>query len=155
LVTAIARLFPRPKGEVVLKTPTANLGKNGAPQHPDKRKAGGHGPTLEDEVTHLLNVEPDAVAPNGLHSPAEWWNEFAAAIHRWETLRGTPAPVPIEQGPRGGIKLAPAFAEWMMGLPAGWVTGVPELTRGDQLARIGNGVVPQQAFAAFRSLLDL
>lgn len=154
MVTAIARLFPRPKGEVVLKTPTANPRKNGAPQHPDKRKAGGHGPNLEDEVTHLLNVQPGATHTNGHHSPEEWWNEFAAAIHRWETLRGTAAPVPVEQGPRGGIKLAPAFAEWMMGLPAGWVTGVPDLNRGEQLTRIGNGVVPQQAYEAFRSLLE-
>ena len=37
-----------------LKTPTANLGINGGSQHPDKRKAGGHGPTLADEVEHLL-----------------------------------------------------------------------------------------------------
>ena len=37
-----------------LKTPTANLATNGGSQHPDKRKAGGHGPTLADEVEHLL-----------------------------------------------------------------------------------------------------
>ena len=38
----------------LLKTPTSNLGMNGGAQHPDKRRQGGHGPTLEDEVTHLL-----------------------------------------------------------------------------------------------------
>ncbi|MFA7763060.1 hypothetical protein [Streptomyces sp. NRRL S-448] len=38
----------------LLKTPTANLAVNGGSQHPDKRKAGGHGPTLADEVEHLL-----------------------------------------------------------------------------------------------------
>ena len=38
----------------LLKTPTSNLGDNGGSQHPDKRKAGGHGPTLKDEVEHLL-----------------------------------------------------------------------------------------------------
>jgi DNA (cytosine-5)-methyltransferase 1 len=38
----------------LLKTPTSQLGANGGPQHPDKRKAGGHGPTLEDEVVFLL-----------------------------------------------------------------------------------------------------
>ncbi|WP_236075963.1 hypothetical protein [Streptomyces coffeae] len=37
-----------------MKTPTANLGANGGSQHPDKRKAGGHGPTLADEIEHLL-----------------------------------------------------------------------------------------------------
>jgi DNA (cytosine-5)-methyltransferase 1 len=42
----------------------------------------------------------------------------------------------------------------MMGLPAGWVTD-PQLglSRTDQLRCIGNGVVPQQAIAAFRSLI--
>ncbi|MGW5925501.1 hypothetical protein ACWF2L_04525 [Streptomyces anulatus] len=38
----------------LLKTPTANLAVNGGSQHPDKRKQGGHGPTLADEVEHLL-----------------------------------------------------------------------------------------------------
>jgi hypothetical protein len=38
----------------LLKTPTAQLGVNGGSQHPDKRKRGGHGPTLADEVEHLL-----------------------------------------------------------------------------------------------------
>lgn len=39
---------------VLLKTPTSNLGMNGGAQHPDKRRQGGHGPTLADEVMHLL-----------------------------------------------------------------------------------------------------
>lgn len=38
----------------LLKTPTTNLATNGGSQHPDKRKQGGHGPTLADEVEHLL-----------------------------------------------------------------------------------------------------
>jgi hypothetical protein len=38
----------------LLKTPTAQLAANGGSQHPDKRRAGGHGPTLADEVEHLL-----------------------------------------------------------------------------------------------------
>jgi DNA (cytosine-5)-methyltransferase 1 len=41
----------------------------------------------------------------------------------------------------------------MMGLPAGWVTEVPGLTRNDQLKALGNGVVPQQAAHAVRTLL--
>lgn len=40
-----------------------------------------------------------------------------------------------------------------MGFPAGWVTGVPALPRGDQLKIIGNGAVPQQAMAAIYELL--
>jgi hypothetical protein len=42
----------------LLRTPTAQLAVNGGSQHPDKRKAGGHGPTLADEVEHLLAPEP-------------------------------------------------------------------------------------------------
>ena len=38
----------------LLKTPTSNLGTNGGSQHPEKRKEGGHGPTLADEIEHLL-----------------------------------------------------------------------------------------------------
>lgn len=45
----------------LLRTPTAQLAVNGGSQHPDKRKAGGHGPTLADEVEHLLPT------PNATH----------------------------------------------------------------------------------------
>jgi len=38
----------------LLKTPTAQLAVNGGSRHPDKRRAGGHGPTLADEVEFLF-----------------------------------------------------------------------------------------------------
>jgi DNA (cytosine-5)-methyltransferase 1 len=41
----------------------------------------------------------------------------------------------------------------MMGLPEGWVTAVPGLTRSEQLKALGNGVVIQQAAAAITLLL--
>ncbi|MGI5404161.1 DNA (cytosine-5-)-methyltransferase [Streptomyces sp. CA-135486] len=154
LVTALARLFPREKAEKLFKTPTANLASNGSAQHPDKRKAGGHGPTLEDEVVFLLDVDPDDVADDGPHSPAEWWGPFATCVYRWEIFMGRQAPIPLMRGPRGGLKLAPKFCEWMMGLPGGWVTDVPDLTREEQIGRIGNGVCPQQAHHAFRFLRE-
>ncbi|MEU7030062.1 hypothetical protein AB0A60_25695 [Streptomyces sp. NPDC046275] len=47
------------------------------------------------------------------------------------------------------------WVEWLMGLPLGYVTAVPGLTRGQQLQILGNGVVPQQAALAFTALLDL
>ena len=37
----------------LLLTPTANLGSNGGSQPPEKRRAGGHGPTLADVIEHL------------------------------------------------------------------------------------------------------
>lgn len=41
-----------------------------------------------------------------------------------------------------------------MGIP-GHVTGVLGLSRAQQLARIGNGAMPQQAYVAYDYLLDL
>ena len=38
-------------------TPTAQLAINGGSQHPDKRRAGGHGPTLADQVEFLLDTQ--------------------------------------------------------------------------------------------------
>lgn len=77
------------------------------------------------------------------------WGQYAPAVHRWERILGRPAPRPVDD--RG--RLAPVFVEWMMGLPAGWVTDVPGLTRNAQLKALGNGVVPQQAAYALRLLL--
>jgi DNA (cytosine-5)-methyltransferase 1 len=39
-----------------------------------------------------------------------------------------------------------------MGLPDGWVTDAPGLTRSAMLRALGNGVVRQQAIAAIRLL---
>lgn len=61
----------RPQGEVLLKTPTTQLAVNGGSQHPEKRKAGGHGPTLADEVEHLLPT-PAAMNPNDGESTESW-----------------------------------------------------------------------------------
>jgi DNA (cytosine-5)-methyltransferase 1 len=54
-------------------------------------------------------------------------------------------------GTRGQPRLSARFVEWMMGLPAGWVTDLP-LTRTAQMRLLGNGVVPRQAIAALRRL---
>ncbi|MFB9929178.1 hypothetical protein ACFORO_23085 [Amycolatopsis halotolerans] len=43
----------------------------------------------------------------------------------------------------------------MQGIPDGWVTGVPGLSRNAMLRMLGNGVVPQQAAAALPWLLDV
>lgn len=156
LTTAVSRLFDKARAERLFKTPTANLGSNGAPQHPDKRKAGGHGPNLDDEVSHLLPVDPEVAeyVPGAFHAPAEWWGPFGPAVHRWETFVGQPAPVPVEFGPRGGRRLAAPFAEWLMGLPRGWVTHVSGLNRARQLKAIGNGAMSQQAITAYTHLLN-
>lgn len=42
-----------------------------------------------------------------------------------------------------------------MGLPEGWVTAVPGITRNQALKMLGNGIVAQQAAAAVAHLLPL
>jgi DNA (cytosine-5)-methyltransferase 1 len=84
-----------------------------------------------------------------------YWARYEPAIRRWETILGRPAPAPTVLGARGGQQLNARFVEFLMGLPEGWVTDVPGLTRNQQLKLLGNGVVPQQAAAAIRHLLPL
>ena len=82
------------------------------------------------------------------------WGKFAPAIHQWETITGNPAPPPtIPDGRDGQARLNPQFAEWMMGLPPGWITDC-NITRNEQLKACGNGVVPQQATLAITRLLQ-
>lgn len=50
-------------------------------------------------------------------------------------------------------RLNPVFVEYMMGLPKGWVTDL-NLSRSQQLKMLGNGVVPQQAEYAIKSLIE-
>lgn len=78
------------------------------------------------------------------------FGQYADAIARWEPIIGRPAPNPTVNG-----RLSPLFVEWMMGLPEGWVTAVPGLSRANQLKVLGNGVVPQQAVAALDWLITV
>ena len=82
------------------------------------------------------------------------FGRYAQAIASHERLAGRPAPSPTEPGAKGKPRLSARFVEWMMCLPDGWVTDVPGLSRSEQLALLGNGVVPPQAAAALRHLLE-
>lgn len=55
----------RPSESPLLKTPTSNLATNGGSQHPAKRKRGGHGPNLADEVEWLLPTPKASDGTNG------------------------------------------------------------------------------------------
>lgn len=118
----------------------ADAAGRGAPAaDPD---GGRRGPDEPDDAAR----EPDA----GRRDPFPWdATEYGPAIARWEEVLDRPAPWPTDHRRR----LAPTFSEFMMGLPAGWVTDVPGLSRSAQLKALGNGVVPQQAALALRLLL--
>jgi hypothetical protein len=86
----------RPAHETLLKTPTANLGTNGGSQHPTKRKAGGHGPTLADEIEHLLPTPRASDGAKG--SPNQRYRNGS------QTLASTAAGLPAAQPPTDAEK---------------------------------------------------
>lgn len=86
-----------------------------------------------------------------VRQPARW-GEYEPAIRRWEAIT-RPAPEPTKPNSKGSPKLSDEFDEWLMGLPAGWITDVPGITWNEVLKACGNGVVPQQGAAGLRWLL--
>lgn len=130
----------------------------------------GHGKSLNIEAQRLgdgphrhvrRRVETEGPTPFGecCGARTQSWRlgdgtDYGPAIARWHDLFRC-VPPPTEVGPKGGARLSPRFSEWMMGLPAGWVTDVPNITRNEALKALGNGVVPQQAAAALRILLAM
>lgn len=70
------------------------------------------------------------------------------ALEHWAKVTGEPYPYPLYTAPKpetqGGA--TPAFIEWMMGLPVGYVStpGLP-LTRAERLFLLQTGTVPLQA----------
>jgi DNA (cytosine-5)-methyltransferase 1 len=119
----------------LLPTPNASDCTGGKVSHPDTRRENGHSVNLSEAVLFT-------------------WGKYESAIRRWESLT-RPAPAPTEPNTKGNPRLAAAFSEWMMGWPAGWATDVHGISRNDALRIIGNGVVPQQATAALRWLLNV
>lgn len=92
------------------------------------------------------------------------WGDYGQAVLTWAMVTKTvPPPLTIDyvatqatlhpRFPDIRTGTNPEFIEWMMGLPEGWVTAVPGLTRTQQVKALGNGVVPQQAATALKDML--
>lgn len=95
---------------------------------------------------HMGNLREDVVLARESESESPY-GRYAQAVELWsEEFRPAPASTFINE--KGQERLDVKFAEWMMGLPDGWVTDVPGVSRVQQIKAIGNGVVPQQAAAA-------
>ena len=65
------------------------------------------------------------------------------------------APVPVLSGARGERVMNVELPEWLMGLPRGFVSGVPGLSRKDILKILGNGVCPLQGAFALEQLFGV
>jgi DNA (cytosine-5)-methyltransferase 1 len=136
-----------PRGLKLLPTPEAKNAHAGQ----DFARAGRPNSGGDDLVTAVVKGHQSG------------WEKYRPAIAKWELLT-RPAPLPTGPTSTGAPRLNPAFSEWMMGWPEGWVTAIPgdqvalfggptgAITRTDQLKLCGNGVVPQQAAAAIRAL---
>ena len=125
----------------------------------------GHGKSLNIEAQRLLPTPMVGSTNPAAHGQISGdyrakmaealgqWGDYAAAIQRWEHVIGRPAPEPTQMSAKGNPQLSARFAEWLMGVPDGWITDVPGVTRNEALKMAGNGVVPQQGAAALRWLL--
>jgi len=172
-----------PAGQSVTLLPTPAVNDMGKAYTPDEWDAwtermkaahgngNGHGKSLEIEAARLLPTPRTANNENRqseryrggkdgnfheLVADPSRFGQYAAAIQRWEHALGRTAPDPTEPtGRNGAHRLSPRFVEWLMGLSDGWITDVPGITRNEALKACGNGVVPQQAYAAISHLVDL
>lgn len=88
----------------LLKTPTAQLAINGGSQHPEKRKAGGHGPTLADEVEHLL---PNRSNPDSKHHAGTTLTDAVTLLPTPRASDGTKGG-PNQRGSSGDLMLPSA-----------------------------------------------
>jgi len=124
-----------PSAVQLLPTPTAT----------DSKSSGSAGYTTGHDGTTLTDAT--------VRQPARW-GEYEPAIRRWEALT-RPAPEPTKPNAKGNPKLSDEFDEWLMGMPAGWITDAPGVTWNEALKACGNGVVWQQAAAAIRWLIAM
>jgi DNA (cytosine-5)-methyltransferase 1 len=125
----------------LLQTPTVeDASRNGSPEWAARWATGEVIPETQQRLRTQVLMEG-----------TDRWGNYGPAIARWESIAGRAAPDPTEPGTKGQPRLAPRFVEWLMGLPAGWVTD--HLPRNAALKCLGNGVVPQQAAHAYAGLL--
>jgi DNA (cytosine-5)-methyltransferase 1 len=146
------------------RTPAADADEGGRERH-------GELPSGRDALRQRVRHDADGrhPTPADAHSGGQrtvdihvhaWqpdvaWGVYEPAVRRWEAVLGRPAPRPTDALGR----LSPVFVEWMMGLPAGWVTAVPGPPgmsaaglRNARLKALGNSVVWQQIAAGLRTL---
>lgn len=129
-----------------------------------QRQSGGQAqeiPWDNDLLDFLAGLNSSADIDHELRSRYE---DYGPAILTWALATGTPPPPllvdhPVRslhpRFPESKAATNPEFIEWLMGLPAGWITQVPGLRRTQMLKALGNGVVPLQAATAIKELVEV
>lgn len=127
--------------------PGAGTTRHDRPQPSSDRSGTARADWLAGQVERI----GDAVRPDREH--LQRWGRWADAIARWEHITGRTAPSPAIMNEAKGPRPAPAFVEWLMGLPAGWVAD-PDygLSANQQNTALGNGVLPLQALCALNAV---
>lgn len=142
LAIAALTLLPTPRSSAQRSSRTAMLGPSSSSMSIEQAAEVAQGILpREFESWEQVGIRPG----DGIN-----WGSYEAAVRRWEALT-RPAPAPTRpDGKNGRDRLSPLLPEWMMGYPAGWVTDI--LARDPAIKACGNGVVPQQAYAALEQL---
>jgi len=128
----------RPLSEVIALLPTPKASDSDRGDCPSER---------ERRTPSLVSVAPMIALATG---EPTLFGAYATAVRRQELAFGLGAPYPTEPGRLGRPRLSPAFCEWLIGLPAGWITDV--VGRTDAIRIAGNGVVHQAAAYALSTL---
>ncbi|SHJ70658.1 DNA (cytosine-5)-methyltransferase 1 [Tessaracoccus bendigoensis DSM 12906] len=146
------RTVPHPAGDGLIARrgnarPSASETRDDRIVPPDHRLRTPRTGWLTEQESRVGN----AVVPD--RRTVQRWGRYADTITRWEHITGRAAPAPALLNDADGPRPAPAFVEWLMGLPTEWVTGADDLTQNQQITALGNGVLPLQACAALSSIL--
>lgn len=175
-----ANAFSSSRGSALLPTPNTfdgNRPKSRVQRHHHKyTERKGSDANLREIVLYDWNAErvklvdeyarrvpPPAKLMEGHHYSDGKWYDGTKPIP-WEVVNGEELPsdetyydnngkpLPWERV-KGEELLSAKFTEWIMGLPDGWVTDVPGLTRTGMFSLLGNGVAPPQMVLGLRSIL--
>ena len=145
------RTVPHPAGDGLIARrgntrPSAGEKRDDRAVAPDHRLRAPRTDWLTEQESRV----GDAVVPD--RRTVQRWGRYADAIARWEHITGRPAPAPALLNYADGPRPAPAFVEWLMGLPIGWVADSDDLTQNQQITALGNGVLPLRAVSALSLL---
>lgn len=103
-------------------------------------------PRLFGEARGATNTDGSSVYV-GVPGELVEWGRYREPIDTWTRVLRRPAPPPVVDD-RANAR----FIEWSMGVPEGWITDTPGISRAEMIELAGNGVVPQQAEFAIRAL---